>query len=156
MRRQSRSRRLAWLIAAVLVGELAVASCSDNADTLTGPPSNQPPPDNSALVVTEPVEVDLSALPPILASRTGGETAFSSGTGGVEEVSFVSYAPGSIPEADSIEVRNLTRDLLVGVPMVGGGVDRLPRDYGDEFGSGGLYHPARWQRPQQYHQRPGV
>jgi len=133
MKRHLRPRRLAWLIAVVLVGELAVASCSDNADTLTGPPSDQPPPDNSAVVVTEPVEVDLSALPPILAYRTGGETAFSSGTGGVEEVSFVSYVPGSMPEADSIEVRNLTRDLLVGAPMVGGGVDPIavPASVGD-------------------------
>jgi len=133
MRRHLRSSRLVWLIAAVLVGELAVVSCSDNADTLTGPPPNPPPPDNSAVVVTEPVEVDLATLPPILASGTVGENAFSFGTGGVEEVSFVSYAPGSIPEADSIEVRNLTRDLLVGAPMVGGGVDPIavPASVGD-------------------------
>jgi len=154
----------------VLVGELAVASCSDNADTLTGPPSNQPPLDNSAVVITEPVEVDLSALPPILASRTGGENAFSFGAGGVEEVSFVSYPPGSISEADSIEVRNLTRDLLVGAPMIGGGVDpiAIPTSVGDSLeitvfrqavpvhaGWRPVDHEPGWQRPAETHRPVG-
>jgi Tol biopolymer transport system component len=43
-----------------------------------------------------------------------------------EEVSYVSFAPGAQPEADSVEVVNLTRDLAVGAPMVDGGLDPIP------------------------------
>jgi uncharacterized protein YjdB len=135
MRQQLRPRRLAWLITAVLMAELAVGSCGRDGGSFTGPPPNQPPTDHSDVIVTEPVEVDLAALPPRQVSPAGPGGAFSFGAGGMEEVSFISYAPGSAAEADSIEVRNVTRDLRVGAPMVDGGVDpiAIPASVGDSL-----------------------
>jgi Tol biopolymer transport system component len=80
--------------------------------------------------------VDLSAQPALLALVASRRAAsLASSANAQEEVSFVSYAPGSIPEADSIEVQNLTRDLLVGAPMVNGGVDpiAIPASVGDNL-----------------------
>ncbi len=41
-------------------------------------------------------------------------------------MSYVSYPPGSQPEADTAVVLNRTRDLTTGGPMVDGGLDPVP------------------------------
>jgi Tol biopolymer transport system component len=68
-------------------------------------------------VVTEPV-----VLAQELQQRTTGWALHSTD----EEVSFVSYPTGALPEADTAVVRNRTRDLETGGPIQDGGLDPVP------------------------------
>ena len=115
-------RSIAWLGTLGLL--VAVLNCSGDSNDPSGPgdpPDNPPPDDLSAVVVTEPVLVE---------TTISGFAVLASSD---EEVSYVSYPPGSQPEADTAEVINRTRDLAVGGPMMEGGLDPLavPASIGD-------------------------
>ena len=109
----------AWLVAVGVL--LAAGSCGDDATDPTGPdgPGDPLPGGPSTLVVTEPVLLDEA----LLASVRSDARLFWSAA---EEVSYVSFAPGSQPGADSARVHNRTRDLRVSAPMTDGGLDPLP------------------------------
>ncbi len=114
-----RKGAFAFLLNALLAG-LLFGSCSDGP---TGP-SDFVEKDSSAVVVTEPVSVgplwEATAHGP-----SSGSGPFSAGAG-LQAVSYVSYAPGSLLEGDSIEVHNESRNLIVAAPVVDGGVDPIP------------------------------
>jgi len=110
---------LAFLLNALLAG-LLFGSCSDGP---TGP-SGFVEKDSSAVVVTEPVSGGF--LEEKLEASVASGLGPLPGAAALEGVSYVSYAPGSIPEGDSIEVRNESRNLIVGAPVVDGGVDPIP------------------------------
>jgi Tol biopolymer transport system component len=115
-RRHALARSMALLIGGTLL--VAPLSCSSDSSAPTGP--NDPPADDgSAAVVTEPV---LLVVAPS-ASRLSPMQLLSIAD---EEVSYVSFPPGSQPEADTAEVVNRTRDLATGGPMVDGGLDPIP------------------------------
>jgi len=115
----SRSTVLAPL---ALAGVLAIWSCRSDSGTEPDPSSDLPQA-NSLVVVTEP------ATP---VASPGQASSFPML---VVEVSYVSLAPGSIPEGDSVEVRNATSGVLRGASMVEGGVDAIPipASVGDEL-----------------------
>jgi len=130
-------RSMAWLASAGLL--VAALSCSGDLSEPAGPgdpdpptnppPTNPPPADQSAVVATEPVELQGGSASLVRWNRAFAGLASLSD----EEVSYVSYPPGSQPEADSAEVVNRTRDLAVGAPMVDGGLDPIfvPASVGD-------------------------
>ena len=74
-------------------------------------------------MVTEPVVVVFGGQSSGSESASGISSVAS--LAGAGEVSYVSYAPGSNPDADSIEVRNLDQGILVGGPVIDGGVDPI-------------------------------
>ncbi len=119
---------MVWLAAIPLAG-LALLSCNDG---LTGP-SDLDEIDPLAVVVTEPVVVVFGGHSSEPESAFGMSSVAS--LAGAGEVSFVSYAPGSNPEADSIEVYNVERGLLVGARMIDGGVDpiSIPASVGENL-----------------------
>ncbi|MCL7978255.1 MAG: Ig-like domain-containing protein, partial [marine benthic group bacterium] len=115
----------AGLLAAALT--YIVLSCSGDSNDPAGPgdptpPIDPPPGDPSVVVVTEPVLLQIGAqsVHPV---DGGFGSLFSSAD---EEVSYVSFPPGSQPETDTVEVVNRTRDLATGAPMMDGGLDPLP------------------------------
>ncbi len=67
-------------------------------------------------------------------TATGLTTMFFSESG-VDGASYVSFPSGSLPDADSIEVRNLTLGIGVGAPVLDGGLDPLsiPASPGDSL-----------------------
>ena len=119
-----RLKRLGQLGAAVVVAALAVDACNEQAKSPTGPGASQPPADQSAVVVSGPIGSTLAPLPPDR-SIGPGHTVMSSSGFGVDGASYVSFPSGSLPDADSIEVRNLTLGVVVGSRVVDGGVDPM-------------------------------
>jgi hypothetical protein len=114
---------LPWLaIAGFVVAGLSCGGDSGDPTGPSGPPVNPPPDDESGVVVTEPVLLEEAALAAIGARDPGQGRLYSN----AEEVSYVSFPPGSQPESDSANVYNRTRDLSVGAPMSDGGLDPLP------------------------------
>ncbi len=125
MRYRQRGFRGSWAGLLAVGLTYVVLSCGGDSNDFAGPgdpPGNPPPGDESAVVVTEPVllEVGTQAVQPV----DDGFAHLSSLAD--EEVSYVSYPPGSQPEADTVEVVNRTRDLATGALMVNGGLDPLP------------------------------
>jgi hypothetical protein len=122
--RRTITHSLPWLAVAALV--VAGPSCSADSSNPAGPnnlPENPPPEDPSDVVVTEPVLLEAAALSAIGVRSAGRAQLYSNAA---EEVSYVSFPPGSQPEADSADVFNRTRDLAVGSPMIDGGLDPIP------------------------------
>lgn len=129
--RRAITHSLPWLTVAGLA--ITGLSCGGEPGDPTGPadPSAKPPvispqDDLSGAVVTEPVLLEepalLSGLVPV--------NLFSNST---DEMSFVSYAPGAQPDADSADVYNYSLDLSIGAPMTNGGLDpiAIPASIGD-------------------------
>ena len=115
---------MSWLAGAGLV--VVALSCSGDSNEPSGPgdpPVNPPPDDQSAVVVTEPVVLQAGTTTVIGQGDTRGFAILSASD---EGFSYVSFPPGSQPEADTAEVINRTRDLSVGGPMVDGGLDPVP------------------------------
>ena len=125
MRYRESGIRGSW-IGLLAVGLTTVAlSCSGDSNDPAGPedpPGNPPPGDQSTVVVTEPVLLEAGAQAVRPADGGFGDLASLAD----EQVSYVSYPPGSQPEADTVVVVNRTRDLATGAPMVDGGLDPLP------------------------------
>lgn len=117
-------------IAGFVVAGLSCGGDSGDPTGPSGPTLNPPPDDESGVVVTEPILLEDAALSAIGARRIYQAELYSNAA---EEVSYVSFPPGSQPEADSAEVFNRTRDLVVGAPMTGGGLDpiAIPASIGD-------------------------
>lgn len=111
-----------WVLPVALVGALAVWSCSG--DTGTQPsPNPDLPQANELFVVTEPSTLGIS---PMMSSLIGAAG---------EGASYVSLAPGLVPEGDSVEARNVTTGTIVAAPMIEGGFDPIPvpASVGDEL-----------------------
>jgi len=115
---------LPWLaITGFVVAGLSCGGDSGDPTGPSGPPLNPPPDDESGVVVSEPI---LLADPALSAIGSGASYQAGLFSNSAEEVSYVSFPPGSQPEADSADVYNRTRDLAVGAPMSNGGLDPLP------------------------------
>lgn len=116
-------KRSIWLDRLVLSTALVVLTSLGCSNDVGNDPLSPPGPEGADLpvlgmrgqVVSEPV-VFPAGLP---GSFTAGSL---SSTGS----SYVSYEPGSIPEADSIEIRNPANGSLVGARMIDGGLDPVP------------------------------
>ncbi len=113
-----RLRFLGWFGLALVTG-LVLWSCNDG---LTGP-SDQDEIDPFAVGISEPVPFVFGGQSSELEAGRGA--ASITALAGAGEVSWISFAPGSKPEADSIEVYNIDQGLFVGAPMVDGGVDPI-------------------------------
>ena len=94
-----------------LVGAVVVGSCEPGP---TGP-DDFPGSETSGLVVSEPVGLGFGAS----SATRSGVPAASASVG----LSWVSYAPGSFSEGDTLEVRNAARGAVVTAAIVDGGVD---------------------------------
>jgi len=120
-------------IGALLIIGLATGSCSDGG---TGPADPDPDafdPGQTPVVVSEPI----SNEPFVLQSIQGGAWRIGAppSANGAEGVTYISYAPGSVPGADSILVKNMNRDVQAGARMVDGGLDpiAIPASIGDSL-----------------------
>lgn len=115
----------------ILLAGVALGSCGDDG---TGPaPSDLPDPGQTPVLVSEPVSGEAAA--PVRAEATQGAAATSGGavTSSAAPSAYVSYAPGSIPGADSAFVTNISTGYSTGARMVDGGLDPIavPAAVGD-------------------------
>jgi Tol biopolymer transport system component len=101
---------------------MAGLSCAEDTNGPAGLDDPRPLPqvdDHAAVVVTEPVWYEGSDL------HAAVSTGFLASIDG-EEVTYVSLAPASEPEADSVEIQNWSRGLFAGAPLIDGGLDPVP------------------------------
>jgi len=120
-----------WMAIASLV--LTGLSCSDDSGAPTGPQDpvgipdlGLPQLDHDGLVVTEPVGADE-------APQSSNSVSFSMLSFEGSALSYVSFAPGTHPAEDSVEIRNWTEGISVGARLVDGGLDpiAIPASVGD-------------------------
>ncbi len=117
-------RRVVWCVTALTVTPvvgLVLASCGDGG---TGPtPSETFNPGQTPVRVSEPVAGGPVASSPVASPAPGLVEALD--TRESAGLAYISYAPGSIPGADSIRVENLNRNEVIGARMVDGGLDPI-------------------------------
>lgn len=126
------SRRVEWIfhrnwLTIGLLLLLSGAACGGEDRGPVEPEHDTPTPTAPVTgpVVSEPALADAAVLLSVQPRMKGRVAA--------EEVSYVSLRPGSVPEADSIHIRNETRDLAVGDRVLDGGFDpiAIPATVGD-------------------------
>jgi hypothetical protein len=105
-------------LAMILLAGAGLGSCGDDG---TGPPTTHlPSPGQTPVLVSEPVSSEGAAQVGVRAIL--GDAVMSSSV----PSAYVSYAPGSVPGADSVLVTNIKNDVSVGAQMVDGGLDPIP------------------------------
>jgi len=118
----------------VVITVFAVAACTEGSQAPTGPVPGHPPEEQGSVVVSRPIGFDVAPLPLEWSGGSGYTVLFSSASD-VDGASYVSFPSGSLPGADSVEVRNRTRDIAVGARVADGGVDpiAIPALVGDSL-----------------------
>ncbi len=127
-----RRKRPAQLVGALgIVGTLWLAACSDGSNSFLEP--SEPEGDGSVtaeITVSEPVLRPVVAGSPFSGRRSGAVLLSPE-----DSVSFVSFPPGTFPEADAVEILNPRNGAVSGGLVSDGGLDpvAIPSSVGDSL-----------------------
>jgi len=128
-----RWKRSGQLVGALgIVGTLWLAACSDGSKSLLEP--SEPEGDGTVvaeITVSEPVLRSVVAGGPFSGRRSGAVLLSLE-----DSVSFVSFPPGTFPEADSVQIANLRNGAVSGGLVSDGGLDpvAISASVGDSLG----------------------